>query len=119
MVNTMPPLRAGIIGLGRIGTGLDDPWFDAHVQDESWRARPCTHAGQLQAHPDVVLVAGADPEPDRRSAFERRWGVTRTYADHRQMLERERLDVVSVATRGPDHFRPTVDAAHAGVKGIL
>jgi predicted dehydrogenase len=112
-------LRTGIVGLGRIGSGLDDPWFDAHLQDESWRDRPCTHAGFLADHPDFELVCGADLDADRRAAFSCRWGVERTYSDHAAMLEAERLDVVVVATRGVDHCRPVLDAARAGVKGIL
>jgi predicted dehydrogenase len=119
MTATNGQLRAGLIGCGRIGSGLDDPWFDEHLQDESWRERPCTHAGHLSAHPDFELVAGADLDPERRAAFARRWGVERVYPDHRAMLENERLDIVCVATRGVDHHRPTIDAARAGVKGIL
>ena len=54
---------AAVIGLGRIGSLLDDPWADRELQDESWRARPCTHAGHYAAHPRVRLVVGAAPAP--------------------------------------------------------
>jgi predicted dehydrogenase len=109
---------AAIVGLGRIGSLLDDPWADANLRDESWRLRPCTHAGQLTAHPRVRLVAGAEVDADRRQAFTRRWGI-KAYADHREMLDRERPDIVSVCTRAADRCRPTLDAIAAGPRALL
>ena len=62
-VNGGPRYTAAIIGLGRIGSLLDDPWADRNIRDESWRARPCTHAGQFAAHSRIQLIAGADGAP--------------------------------------------------------
>ena len=112
-------MRAGIIGLGRIGSGLDDPWFDAHLRDESWRARPCTMAGHLVDHPAVDLVAGCDLDPERRAAFGERWGISSVFADHRAMLDQTQLDIICVATRGADRHRPTMDAIAARPRAIL
>lgn len=109
---------AAIIGLGRIGSLLDDPWADRTMRDESWRLRPCTHAGQYAAHPRIRLVAGADPDPIRREAFVRRWGVP-AYADHRTMLAREHPDIVSICTRAADRPQPTLDAIAADVRILL
>ncbi len=113
-----PIYSAAIIGLGRIGSLLDDPWADQHIQDESWRSRPCTHAGQFAAHPRIRLVAGADLDPQRRGAFSARWGLT-SYADYREMLERERPDIVSVCTKAADRSGPTLDAIAAGSRALL
>jgi len=113
-----PIYTAAIIGLGRIGSLLDDPWADRHIRDESWRARPCTHAGQFAAHPRIRLVAGADPDPQRRGAFAERWGLT-AYGDHREMLERERPDIISVCTRAVDRYQPTLDAIASGPRALL
>ncbi len=70
-----PVYTVAIIGLGRIGSLLDDPWADQTIRDESWRLRPCSHAGQVTAHPRLRLIAGADLNPDYRAAFERRWAT--------------------------------------------
>ena len=113
-----PVYTAGIIGLGRIGSLLDDPWADQHVRDESWRDRPCTHAGQFAANPRIRLVAGADPDPQRRGAFTARWGLT-AYADHREMLEHEHPDIISVCTRAADRYQPTLDAIASGGRALL
>ena len=111
--------RAGILGCGRIASGLDDPWFDKHVRDESWRARPCTHAGVYAAHPRIELAAGADDNEERLTAFSRLWGVGGVYRDYREMLRREELDIVSVTPACPLHAEMTIAAAEAGAKAIL
>ncbi len=113
-----PIYTAAVIGLGRIGSLLDDPWADQHIRDEAWRHRPCTHAGQFAAHPRIRLVAGADPDRERREAFSARWGV-KAYAGHRELLEREHPDIVSVCTRAADRCGPTLDAIAAGSRALL
>ena len=115
----MPLLTAAIIGLGRIGSVLDDPWFDEHVHDESWRARPCTHAGQLSVHPRIRLIAGADVDEDRRRAFLRRWSISSVYEDYREMVQRENPDIVVVSTRAAERFEVALFLAGAGVQGVI
>lgn len=114
----LPLYSVAIIGLGRIGSLLDDPWADETIQDESWRWRPCTHAGQIKAHRRLRLIAGADLNPDYRAAFERRWEVP-AYADHTALLAAHKPDVVSICTRAVDRPAPTLAAVAAGVRGLL
>jgi predicted dehydrogenase len=113
-----PVYTVAIVGLGRIGSLLDDPWADRTIRDESWRHRPCSHAGQIMAHPRLRLVAGADPNPDYRAAFERRWD-TPAYADHTELLAHTTPDIVSICTRAVDRPSPTLDAVAAGAKALL
>lgn len=113
-----PIYTVAIVGLGRIGSLLDDPWADQTIRDESWRRRPCSHAGQVMAHPRLRLIAGADLNPAYRAAFERRWGVP-AYADHEELLARTAPDIVSLCTRAADRATPTLAAVAAGVKGLL
>jgi predicted dehydrogenase len=67
----------------------------------------------------VDLVAGADVSPEARERFTQEVGVERTYADFRELIERERPDVVSVCTWPPLHPEMVETACAAGVKGIL
>ncbi len=67
----------------------------------------------------VELVAGADISPEARQRFTEEIGVEKTYADYRELLERERPDVVSVCTWPPLHPEMVEAACAAGVKGIL
>ena len=113
-----PVYTVAIIGLGRIGSLLDDPWADQTIRDESWRWRPCSHAGQMAAHPRLRLIAGADRNLDYRAAFERRWSVP-AYADHAELLARTTPDVVSVCTRAVDRPTPTLAAIAAGARALL
>lgn len=79
-----PPLRAAVIGhtgRGGYGHGLD---------------------GIFQDRPGVELVALADPDPAGRAATAAKLGGVRAYADWREMLARERPQLVSLAMRHAD-----------------
>ncbi len=107
--------RAAIVGCGRKAATLDD-------EDRcriNYSIPPDTHAGAYRAMPNVRLVAAADPNEAKRRVMRERWGVETVYADYREMLARERPDLVSVTTRTPRHGEVTIAAATAGVKGVL
>lgn len=89
------PLRYGLIGSGQMGQG---------------------HIGAVQHVAGVGIVALADPfEPNRTRAAEAAGGGVRTYANHREMLSRESLDAVIVATPNATHADIVCDALEAGV----
>jgi predicted dehydrogenase len=46
-------------------------------------------------------------------------GVSKTYADWRDMLAGEKLDIVSIATNSPYHAEITTACAKAGVRAVL
>ena len=78
-----------------------------------------SHSKGLQAARGVELVALADVyEPNLRMAGEA-YGVERRYVDYREMIERERLDIVAICTQAPQHAPVAIEAAAMGVKGIL
>ena len=89
--------RAAIIGLGFIG-GADQVSGDALGQQV--RDLDGTHVVALSGHPRVELVAGSSRDAGRRERFEQRTGV-RTFADWREMLEKEgdKLDGLARACR--------------------
>jgi len=86
------PLRAAVIGLGRIGAGLD----------RAASTSPLTHAGAYAAHPEFSLAAVCDVDPDRCRAEARRYGAA-PYLSAAEMMDAVRPDVVSVCTPTPDH----------------
>ncbi|HEY3109747.1 MAG TPA: Gfo/Idh/MocA family oxidoreductase, partial [Chloroflexota bacterium] len=111
------PYRAGVIGCGAIGSSIEDD-----LREASFRiGRPYGHAPAYRALPRTALVAGADLDAGRRRAFAERWDLPaeRVYADYREMLEREELDVVSVATPTPLHAEMALAAVEAGVRAIF
>ena len=108
----MAKYKAGIVGLGFIGAA-DQVSGDALgqlVEDLDG-----THLVSLENHPDVEVVAGSSRDEGRRGRFAARTGA-RTYADWREMVEDEDLDIVSVCTWHLLHPAPSIAAAEAGVK---
>jgi predicted dehydrogenase len=69
------------------------------------------HIGEVTSHlkdaPDVELVAVADPDPKAAARFARGpLAGIRQYTDYRQMLDKEKLDMVAVG--GPNGSRATI-----------
>jgi predicted dehydrogenase len=106
--------RGAIIGLGYIG-GADQVSGD--VLGQRVENLDGTHYHAMDKHPRVELVAGSSRDSGRRERFEERAGV-RTYADWREMIESESIDIVSVATYTPVHAEPTIAAAERGIRAI-
>jgi len=108
--------RAAVIGLGFVGAG-DQVSGDALGQRVA--NLDGTHAVALNQHPRVELVAGSSRDEGRRQRFSEREGVSCTYADWREMLAKERLDIVSIATNSPYHAEIGIACADAGVECIF
>ena len=111
----MAEYKAGIIGLGFIGAA-DQVSGDALGQQVA--DLDGTHLIALDNHPQVEVVAGSSRDEGRRERFAARTGA-RTYADWREFLADEELDIVSVATYTPAHEEMTVACAERGVRAIL
>jgi predicted dehydrogenase len=107
--------RAGIIGLGFIGAG-DQVSGDA-IGGQQVSQLDGTHAEACSRHPRVELVAGSSRDAGRRERFAARSGC-RVYADWREMLGKEQLDIVSIATYSPTHADMTIECTARGVKAI-
>lgn len=105
----MATYRVGIIGCGRIASSFED---------ES-EVHPASIAGAFNLLPQTSLVAASNRGEERLRAFGRRWGVPALYHDYREMLAKEALDIVVVATHPPLHPEMVVAAAEAGAKGIF
>ena len=104
--------RAAIIGLGFIGGG-DQVSGDALGQQVD--DLDGTHFSALSGHPRINLVAGSSRDEGRRKRFAERSGDAHTYADWREMLDSEQLDIVSVATYAPQHAEITTACARRKV----
>ena len=88
----MDKLRVGVIGLG-MGRN---------------------HIAGYQGHPGAEVVALADPNAARLKEIGDKYGVASRYASAEEMLERERLDVVSIATPNKYHLELTLAAIASG-----
>jgi UDP-N-acetylglucosamine 3-dehydrogenase len=90
-------LRAAVIGAGIMGQN---------------------HARVYSEMEDVELVAVADPVPEALSRMAQRHRV-RTYSDYRVMLDREQLDLVSIAVPTQLHHAIAHDVLSARVPTLV
>lgn len=99
-IDASKKLKVGIIGTGWIA--------DAHIQ-------------QYKLMPDVEIVAGADLVPGKADAFFKKWEVegVRTYPSHKEMLDSEQLDAVSICTYNAAHAECAIYALEKGVNVLL
>lgn len=94
--------RVGVIGRtgkGDYGHDLDTVWLDM---------------------PEAEVVAVADESEPGRTKAKARLNAPAAYADYREMLRKEKPDLVSVAPRWLDcHRDMALACAEAGVRGVL
>jgi len=90
----MEKIRAGIIGLGRIASLLEE---------DSLREKPCTHAGAIVSNNDCVLACGCDIDEERRRLFAEKWQVP-VYADAAEMLCIHKPQILAIATHPDSHY---------------
>lgn len=100
--------RAAVIGLGRMGSTIDDEQGGWGHHAKPWAHTPCYRAA------GVRVVAGADPHEGQRAAYRAKWGIETLYADYREMMERERPDVVSICTSARPRAKILLDVVELG-----
>ena len=93
----MKTYRVAIIGLGRMGSTIDE---------ENPALAPYSIPACCRASERLEVVAGSDLLQERREAFGEKWGVTALYGDYLEMIEKERPDLVAVTTRGTSLPKP-------------
>lgn len=76
------------------------------------------HVAGYKALESCEIVACADIVEEHARAFAAAHGVPRIYTDHRDMLAKEDLDIVSICTWPDQHAPLVIDAALAGVRAI-
>ena len=72
------------------------------------------HVDVFSKLPDVEVAAVADIDPDRVGRVAHEYGVANSYRDYREMLDSERLDLVTICTMPVHHAEMTVAAFSRG-----
>ena len=111
----MKPYRAAVIGCSRMGGFIDNelansPRYNLLMS----HAAGFTHCARTE------LIACADLRSDIMAEFGRQYHIpaARQYTDYRDMIEREELDIVSVATQPEPRAEIVIYAANHGVRAI-
>lgn len=91
----MKKIKVGIWGLGRAGLSM--------------------HIPELEKFPELFeVVAGCDIAKDRLQGFKEKMPSCRRYSDPAKFLKDPEVELVSVATRSPDHTAHAIKALAAG-----
>ncbi len=102
VMNQANPMRAIVIGLGRIGL-----LYDAQLDpDSDW---VLTHTRACMTHPSIYLVGGVDPDAQRRETFSRVTGQTAFASVAQAVSSVKEADIVIIAT--PTGLREMVIAS--------
>ncbi|MBM3265461.1 MAG: Gfo/Idh/MocA family oxidoreductase [candidate division Zixibacteria bacterium] len=104
----MKKYRVGIIGLGRMGSTIDD---------EGHSPLPYSIALSARSSDRLELAAGCDVRPERRTAFTERWGIGAVYEDYRDMIRQEKPDLVAICTPASGLQKPAKAAPDAHFRG--
>jgi predicted dehydrogenase len=87
-------IKVGILGIGRAGYGM--------------------HTAEIDRFPDLFeIVAAADIDPAHCKAMAEKCGC-RTYGSIDELLADDEVELVSVATRSPDHVNHAIQCLEAG-----
>ena len=99
-IDTSRKIRIGIVGTG-------------------WIAE--SHIKSFVKQPDVEIVAAADLIPGKAEAFMKKFGVegVHFYPSHKEMIDSEKLDAVSICTYNTQHKDPTIYALEHGLDVLL
>lgn len=106
-----PVYRVAVIGLGRMGSTIDDEIAPG--------SPPYSVTSAVKASDRLEVVAGADIDPAKREAYKERWGVNALYDDYRTMIRQERPDLVAICTKGVLHAEMAVAVAEENVPMIF
>jgi len=101
------------VGAGRIGGLLEGE------QPPSAFRKPHSHFASYNAVDETEVVAVAGRSEGRLKMFTERYGITNLYTDYREMIEKERPDIVSVTTQSIHKAEVITFAAEHGVRGIF
>jgi len=94
-MNRKEGIRCAIAGLGRIGVSLEE---------DPLREKPASHYGAVKYNREAQLVAGADPDEEKRAAFLHLEPECRVYEDPSGMMDAEKPDILHIASDTETHM---------------
>lgn len=99
----MNKVKVGVVGLGRIGTLLDEKEF--------WGYKPYTHLGGYLAVPECEVVAITDTDFGKAWSVGTKYGIFNVFENAREMIQKCPVDLVSVCTPTENHLDVVMDVA--------
>lgn len=86
------------------------------LESDRLREKPCTHAGAILDNNDCLLVGGCDIDSLRCEAFSDSFGISHTYTQFAELLEKTSPDILHIATPTESHYAIMQAALSSDVK---
>ncbi len=102
--------KAGIIGLGRIGFLF---------QYDKKREQPASHSLALASNKMIDLVCGCDIDLERLNKWKAFYKKKRIYSCYKEMIEKENLDIITIAVNEKEHLNVILDVIEKKPKLII
>ena len=111
----MKRYRAAVIGCSRMGGFIDN-----EVIGRKDFVLPYSHAAGYEAVDRTELIACSDVRPDIMAKFGERYGIPpeRQYADYRELILREKPEIVSIATQPEQRAEIAIFACEHGARAL-
>jgi predicted dehydrogenase len=93
-----------VVGIGVIGAGS---------------IAEIAHCPSVQEIPEAELIAAVDPVEEYRNRATQKWGVKAAYEDYQEMLKRDDVELVIIASPNVYHHEQAVACAQAGKHVII
>jgi len=105
----MKVYNSAIIGCGKMGSEFDP----------NGAYKVTTHAGAYKNTEDTNLVALCDTNEKKLKNAGEKWKILHLYRDYREMLDKEKIDILSICTWNSTHYKILKYAVKSGVRAIF
>ncbi|HOJ49681.1 MAG TPA: Gfo/Idh/MocA family oxidoreductase [Spirochaetota bacterium] len=102
-------IKCAVVGLGRIG------W---ELSNDPKREKPTTHVECILSTEETELVAGCDIDSDKVEKFQKRFKIN-TYKNIDEMLNKEKIDILHIATPTKTHKEILIKAIDKNIPVII
>ena len=109
---TMKKYSVGIIGLGRMGSTIDEEGHPSVILPYSIAAA-CKKSNKLE------LITGADLSQEKRNSFQKKWSVKSVYENYITMIQEEALDIIAISTKADVHAEIGINVSNLNVPMIF
>lgn len=102
--------NAAVIGCGRIASTFDN---------DPRRRYAATHIGAYKRVPKIALKAVSDLDESRLGACVKKWSVPNGYRTVKELLNNEKIDILSVCTPPETHYKIIKEAVEFPLKAVF
>jgi len=107
----MKKYSVGIIGLGRMGSTIDDEGHPSVVL-------PYSIAAACEVSDKLELIAGSDLSKEKCDNFKNKWNIKSVYKNYETMIKKETPDIVAICTKADVHSEIGINVSNLNIPMI-